>query len=83
MMSVAFLFVGAVFAGGKLERAIRRLFVVGFVLAVGFFIGLSLLRYDIVAFEVTILTINWIVLIVSGALLSMVFKRAERLTRVL
>ena len=36
----------------------------------------SLIGYDIIAFEVTILTINWIVLIVSGALLSIIFKRA-------
>jgi hypothetical protein len=78
MMSVALLFAGAVFAGGRLERAIRWLFVTGFVLAVGFLVGLSLLKYEIVAFEVTILTINWIVLIISGALLSVVFKRAGR-----
>jgi hypothetical protein len=78
MMSVALFFAGAVFAGGRLERAIRWLFVMSFVLAVGFLVGLSLLKYEIVAFEVTILTINWIVLIISGALLSVVFKRAGR-----
>jgi uncharacterized membrane protein YccC len=76
MMSVAFLFAAFVFTGGKLERSIRWLFVTGFVLAVGSFIVLSLLRYDIVAFEVTVLTINWTVLIVSGALLSVLFRRA-------
>jgi hypothetical protein len=78
MMSVALLFAAAVFAGGRLERAIRWLFVASFVLAIGSYVGLSLLRYDIVAFEVTILTINWVVLIVSGALLSTLFKRAGR-----
>jgi hypothetical protein len=78
MMSVALLFTGAVFAGGRLERGIRWLFVTSFVLAVGFLVGLSLLKYEIVAFEVTILMINWIVLIISGALLSVVFKRAGR-----
>jgi len=76
MMSVALLFAAAVFAGGRLERAIRWLFIASFVLAIGFYVGLSLLRYDIVAFEVTILTINWAVLMVSGALLSLLFKRA-------
>jgi hypothetical protein len=51
-------------------------------LAIGSYVGLSLLRYDIVAFEVTILTINWVVLIVSGALLSVLFKRAGRYRKV-
>jgi hypothetical protein len=37
------------------------------------------LGYGIVTFEVTIIAINCIVLIVSGALLSVVFKRAGRL----
>ncbi|MDD1720752.1 MAG: hypothetical protein LUP95_02045 [Euryarchaeota archaeon] len=78
MMSIAFLFTGAVFAGGKLERALRWIFIAGFVVAVLFFAALSVLQYDLVAFEVTILTINWIVLIVSGVLLSVVFRRAAR-----
>jgi hypothetical protein len=78
MMSVSLLFAAAVLAGGRLERAIRWLFIASFVLAIGSYAGLSVLRYDIVAFEVTILTINWVVLIVSGALLSVLFKRAGR-----
>jgi hypothetical protein len=76
MMSVALLFAAVVLAGGRLERVMRWLFVASFVLAVGSLIGLSLLGYDIVAFEVTILLVNWVVLIVSGALLSVVFRRA-------
>ncbi len=75
MMSVAFLFMAPVFGGGRLERAIRWLFAAGFVLAVSALAILSLLRYDIVAFEVTILLINWIVLISSGILMSVFFKR--------
>jgi hypothetical protein len=43
MMSVALLFAAAVFAGGRLERATRWLFVTSFVLAVGSLAGLSLL----------------------------------------
>jgi hypothetical protein len=78
MMNVAFLFTAAVFAGGRLERAIRWLFVTSFVLAIGSFAGLSLLRYDIAIFEVTIIALNCAVLIVSGALLSVLFKRAAR-----
>ena len=78
MMSGAFLFIAAVFAGGKLERALRWILITGFVVAVLFFTALSLLNYDLIAFEVTILTINSIVLIVSGVLLSIVFRRAAR-----
>ncbi len=79
MMSGAFLFIGTVFAGGKLESALRWIFIAGFVVAFLFFVALGLLKYDLVAFEVTILTINWIVLIVSGVLLSVMFRRSARL----
>ncbi|MGZ4944660.1 MAG: hypothetical protein ACXVIG_08295, partial [Halobacteriota archaeon] len=81
MMSVAFLFTAAVFTGGKLERSLRWIFIAGFVVAVLLFVALSLLQYDLVAFEVTILTINWVVLIVSGVLLSIVFRRSARILR--
>jgi hypothetical protein len=80
MMNAALLSVAAVFAGrSRLERAIRWLFVIGFVLAVGSFGALSLAGYPIVVFEVVIIATNVTVLIVSGALLSLFFKRAERL----
>jgi hypothetical protein len=75
-MTVAFLFAAPVFAGGRIERAIRGLFVLSFVLAVAAFIGLALLGRDLIAFEVTVLMIDWIVLIASGTLLSIVFRRA-------
>jgi hypothetical protein len=78
MMSVAFLFAAPAFAGGGAERVIRGLLVLGFVLALSAFVGLSMVRHDLVAFEVTVLMINWIVLIVSGALMSVVFRRALR-----
>jgi hypothetical protein len=76
MMTVAFLFAAPVFAGGRAERAIRGLFVLSFVLAVAAFVGLAVVRRDLVAFEVTVLMINWIVLIASGLLLGVVFRRA-------
>lgn len=79
MMSAALVSAAPVFYGGRLERAIQGLFMASFVLAVGFFVSLSWLKYDIVAFEVAILTINWVVLIISGVLLSILFKRAKRL----
>ncbi len=78
MMSVAFLFAAPLFAGGTVERAIRWLFALSFVLAVVSFVGLWLLKNDLVAFEVTILMTNWIVLIFSGVLLSIVFRQAAR-----
>jgi hypothetical protein len=79
LMGVAFGFAGVVFAGpGRVERAIRWLFTVGCGLVIGGFIVLSLvygngLEYR---FEVFVITIDWLVLIVSGALLSVVFRRA-------
>ena len=80
-MSVALLFAAPVFAGGRVERAIRWLFVAGFVLAVAAFVGFWLVGGDLVAFEVAVLSINWIVLIASGALLAVVFRRAGRSTQ--
>ena len=77
-MSVAFLFAAPVFGGGRVERAIRALFVLDFVLAVAALIWLGLLGHDFVAFEVMVLTINWTVLIAAGALLSVVFGRLNR-----
>jgi hypothetical protein len=75
-MSLALLFVAPVFTGGRIERAIRWLFAGGFVLAVAAFIGFWIVGGDLIAFEVSVISINWIVLIASGALLSLVFRRA-------
>ena len=74
-MSVAFLFAAPVFGGGRVERAIRGLFVLGFALAVAAFVWLGMLGHDFVAFEVIVLTINWSVLIASGVLLCVLFRR--------
>jgi hypothetical protein len=79
MMGVAFLFVAIAFGRReRLERVIRLLFIIGSVLAVGSLILLALLygsnleyRYEVVA-----ILVDWITLIVSGALLSVFFKRA-------
>jgi hypothetical protein len=79
MMTVALLFAAPAFAdgrGGRAERATRGLFILGFMLAVAAFVGLAVLGHDLVAFEVTVLMITWIVLIASGTLLSVVFRRA-------
>jgi hypothetical protein len=76
MLTIALLFAAPAFAGGRAERAIRWLFVSSFVLMVAAFVGLAVVRRDLVAFEVTVLMITWIVLIPSGALLGIVFRRA-------
>ena len=81
MLTVALLFAAPVFAGGRVERSIRGLFVLSFVLAVAAFVGLALLGHDLVAFEVTVLMIIWIVLIASGVLLGVVFRRARQASR--
>ena len=76
MMSAAFLFLAPLFDKGKLQQSIRWLFVASFVLAVGSLVGLSLAGYDIVQFEVIIIIVDWTVLIVSGILLGVLFRRA-------
>ncbi len=76
LLIAALLFVAPVFGGGRTERVIRWSFVVGFVLAVFAFVALPLAGQSIVAFEVTVLMIDWVVLIVSGILLALVFRGA-------
>ena len=76
--SLAFLAAAAVFGGSRIERAIRWLFVVDFTLALAAFAGFWLVGHDLVAVEVTVLMINWVVLIAGGALLAVVFRRAAR-----
>jgi hypothetical protein len=78
LMSVALLCVAPLFVGGRIERAIRWLVVAAFVLVVAALIGLWLVGGDLVAFEVAVLSIDWLVLIGSGALLSILFRRASR-----
>ena len=81
MLTFALLFAAPVFTGGPVERMTRWLFGLSFVLAVVAFVGLALLEHDLVAFEVTVLLITWIVLIASGVLLSVVFRRAGKSPR--
>jgi hypothetical protein len=78
MMSASLLAAAPVFAGGGVERAIRWLFTLCFVLATGAFAGLWLVNRDLIAVEVTILMIDWVALIAGGLLLSIVFRRADR-----
>jgi hypothetical protein len=78
MMSASFLAAAPVFAGGKIELAIRWLFTLSFILAAAAFAGFWLVKRDLVAVEVTVLMINWAALIAGGALLSIVFRRTDR-----
>jgi hypothetical protein len=78
MMSASLLSTAPIFAGGGIERAIRWLFTMCFVLTAAALAGLWLVKGDLVAAEVTILTINWVTLIAGGLLLSIVFRRADR-----
>lgn len=80
LMSLSFLFMAPVFAGrGRLERAVRWIFAGAFFLAIAALIAISLIygleRLD--RFEVAVISIDWLVLIVNGILLSILFKRQQ------
>ena len=81
MMGMSFLFVALAFGRReRLEWIIRLVFGASSVLAVGSLIVLALLYGSDLEYryEVAVIVIDWIALIVSGALLSLFFKRAGR-----
>lgn len=81
MMSAALLWAAPVFSGSRLENAIRWIFITGFILAI-FSLAIISIMYGIhreYRFEVAVISIDWIVLILSGILLSLVFKRAMKM----
>lgn len=78
LMSLSFLSIAPVFANrNRLESAIRWIFVIAFILSIlslaVFSIYYGLDRQD--RFEVVVLSINWLVLVISGFLLSFLFRR--------
>lgn len=78
VMSLSFLFVAPVFASrNRLESAIRWIFTIGFVLTIISLVGISIFygvdRQD--RFEVVVISINWLILIINGVLLSIVFRK--------
>ena len=84
MMGLSFLFVGiALSSRSRLESAIRWIFIVGFALvmvaAAAIWIGYGLERLD--RFEVLAISIDWLVLIVNGVLLGILFRRRNRESR--
>jgi hypothetical protein len=83
-MGLAFLFSGLSLGRlTRLERVVRRLLVISGVAVIGVLVSLALifgkdLEYR---FEVIALSIDWIVLMVAGVLLGVVFKRLMRASR--
>jgi hypothetical protein len=72
------MFIAPVFASqNRLEAAIRWIFVLGFVLSMLAFVIVSinsgLDRGD--NFEIAVISITWLVLIVNGILLAILFRR--------
>ncbi len=79
MVGVALLFTGVALVGsGAVERAVRWLFIVGGLAAIGALIGLSLIYGQDLEYryEVIVIGIDWTALIVGGVLLSILFRRA-------
>jgi hypothetical protein len=81
VMALSFLFVAPVFAGrSRLESAVRWIFIIGFVLAIVALAAISITfgldrQYRL---ELAIISIDWLVLIVNGFLLGIVFRRQLR-----
>ena len=78
VMSLSFLFMAPVFANrDRLESAVRWIFIVGFVLVMVSLavisINYGLERQD--RFEVAVISIDWLVLVINGVLLSIVFRK--------
>jgi len=80
-MSAAFLFLAPVFSGpNRIDRAIRWIFILSFILTI-ISLVISSIYYGInreYLFEIVAISINWTALIISGILLSVVFKRVMR-----
>jgi hypothetical protein len=84
LMSLSFLFLAPLFANkGHLESVVRWVFVAGFVLTMVFLTVISinhgLDRMD--RFEVAVIAIDWLVLVINGVLLSLVFRREMKVNR--
>jgi len=82
VFGVAFVFLGGALAGGssRRERAVRWVFIVGGVLILAALVlSAAIYRADLdYWFELMSLSITWLVLIVSGTLLTVVFGRGRK-----
>jgi hypothetical protein len=77
VMSLSFLFMAPVFAKSRLESAVRWIFILAFILVIVSLVMISL-NYGMARedrFEVAALSIDWLVLIINGILLSIVFRK--------
>jgi hypothetical protein len=81
MMSFSFIFLAPVFNGkNRTESAVRWIYIIAFSIIVISFVTISLKygseRQD--RFEVMIISVDWLVLVVNGILISCVFRRKWR-----
>ena len=84
LMSLSFLFLAPVFANeGRLASGVRWIFITGFVLTMVFLAVISVIygldRMD--RFEIAVISIDWLVLVINGVLLSLVFRRQLKVNR--
>src|SRR5215203_6642922 len=83
LMSLSFLFLAPVFTNeGRLASVIRWVFIAGFVLTMVFLAVISIIygldRIDL--FEVAVISINWLVLVLNGIMLSVLFRRQLKMS---
>ena len=84
LMSLSFLLLAPGFANkGRLASVVRWVFIAGFILTMIFLIVIALNygldRMD--RFEVAVISIDWLVLIINGVLLSLLFRRELKVKR--
>lgn len=80
LMSLSFLFMAPVFVGDRLQKSIRWVFASSFIVTVLSFL-LLIFRFGInreYFFEVTAFSINWLTLVISGILLSFLFRKSMK-----
>lgn len=79
MMGLSFLCIAPVFSGKqRLEKTIRRVFIISFIITLISLILISAIHglAREYRFEVVVITIDWLVLIINGILISRHFKHA-------
>jgi hypothetical protein len=84
LMSLSFLFLAPVFTNkGRLASVVRWVFIAGFILTMVFLavisINYGLARED--RFEIADISIDWLVLLINGVLLSLLFRRQLKVSR--
>jgi len=77
LMSFSFIFLAPVFSASRLEKGIRWVLIVSFVLTIAslFFVSMQYGVSREYRFEVIVISINWLALILLGVLSSVVIKK--------